>query len=333
MSKEKKKGTHRVLKTICMILAILLVLFGALEVSSRLAYHRSGIATIAEWVLRLGGTKTKFTDPDACAEYIDLRAKAEPYTLGTKVKSSVSEEKINGSTVYTLTPGSAPEYIVLYLHGGAYVNDASNMYFSFLDKLAQQVNARVIVPIYPLAPTHTWDETFAILTEIYLSQLKDANLPVIIMGDSAGGGLSVAFCEYLAQEGYRQPDKMILFSPWMDVSMSNPKAADFEDADPMLSAYGLVEMGKTWAGDLPLEDYRISPIFGDISVLENVYLFVGTREIFYPDVTDFYSMLTEQGVQAKLYIGEGMNHVYPLYPIPEASAAARTVYRIIQGKE
>ena len=84
---------------------------------------------------------------------------------------------------------------------------------------------------------------------------------------------------------------------------------------------GLVEMGKCWAGNLDLRDYRVSPIFGDISCLQNVCLFVGTREIFYPDVTDFYEMLQELGINTELVVGEGLNHVYPHYPIPEADDA------------
>ena len=115
----------------------------------------------------------------------------------------------------------------------------------------------------------------------------------------------------------------------MDISMSNPEAAGYEASDPMLWAYDLIEMGKCWAGDLELTDYRVSPIFGDVSVLQNVYLFVGTREIFCPDVTEFYSMLQKQGVVSELYVGEGMNHVYPLYPIPEADEALEQICKII----
>ena len=112
--------------------------------------------------------------------------------------------------------------------------------------------------------------------------------------------------------------------------MSNPEAADYESVDPMLSAYGLVEMGKCWAGDLDLHDYKVSPIFGDISCLQNVYLFVGTREIFYPDVTDFYGMLQKLNINTDLVVGEGLNHVYPLYPIPEADDAFDQVCEIIR---
>ena len=89
-------------------------------------------------------------------------------------------------------------------------------------------------------------------------------------------------------------------------------------------------MGKCWAGDLDLHDYRVSPMFGDISMLRNVYLFVGTREIFYPDVTAFYAMLQEQQITSELMIGEGMNHVYPLYPIPEAVESLERIYEIMR---
>ena len=125
---------------------------------------------------------------------------------------------------------------------------------------------------------------------------------------------------------------MILLSPWMDISMSNPDAANYESVDPMLSAYGLIEMGKCWAGDLDNQDYKVSPIFGDMSSLHDVYLFVGTREIFYPDVISFHEMLATQGSITELYVGEGMNHVYPLYPIPDAEDAMDMICTIISRK-
>jgi len=329
MKETKAKKSHKALKVIGIILVVLIVLFASLTIVSHAVYHRSNMATLAELYLRVSGTKAKFEDPDECAAYIAKRAGAENYVLDAKLKSSVTEENVNGSKVYTLSPSETPEYIILYLHGGAYVNDANANYFKMCDKYAQKLNAEVIFPIYPLAPDHTWNKTYDILTEIYESRLKDAAVPVIVMGDSAGGGLSVAFCEYLDELGFEQPDKLILFSPWMDISMSNLAAADYETADPMLSAYGLIEMGKCWAGDLDLHDYKVSPIFGNISCLQNVYLFVGTREIFYPDVTDFYEMLQELNINTELVIGEGLNHVFPLYPIPEADKAFDQVCEII----
>ena len=330
--KDRLKS-NRPLKIIVTVMAVILILVAGLTVVSHAVYHRSNMATLSEAFLRISGTKSKFEDAEKCAAYIETRRNAEPYTLDVEVKSEVSEEMMNGSRIYTLDPSGTPDYILLYLHGGAYVNDANANYFRICDRLAQELNAEIIFPIYPLAPGHAWNETYALLEQLYRNRLANAEAPVIIMGDSAGGGLSVAFCEYLNEAGLPQPDKLILFSPWMDVSMSNPDAAHYEKADPMLSAYGLIEMGKCWANGLDLQDYRISPIFGDISCLNNVFLFVGTREIFYPDVTRFYEMLREQNSSAELFVGEGLNHVYPLYPIPEAEEALKQVCAIIQADQ
>ena len=313
--------SEKTLKTLCSVLMVLLLLFGVFTVISHTVYHRSDMATAAELLFRLQGTKKKFSDPEECAAYIEKRAQAEEYTLNVSLKSNITESELNGNKIYTLKPDKEAEYRILYLHGGAYINDASAYHWKLCDRLVQECQAEVIFPIYPLTPNHTWEETYEMITEIYQEMQNNVSAPLIIMGDSAGGGLSVAFCEYIETLSLPQPDALILFSPWMDVSMSNPAAANYESADPMLSAYGLIEMGKCWAGELPLEDYRISPIFGDISVLQNVTLFVGTREIFYPDVTLFYELLQREGVVSVLHIGEGMNHVYPLYPIPEADTA------------
>ena len=331
MADEKKTSRPKAFRVIGIILAVALVLFAGFSIISHTVYHRSNMATAAELLFRIQGTKDKFSDPQKAAEYIAERAEAEEYILdASKLKSSVSETQVNGSRVYTLTSTDAPEYLVLYLHGGAYINDASAYHWKLCDRLARELGAEIVFPIYPLTPNHTWDETYALVTEVYRDMVENAAVPVIIMGDSAGGGLAAAFCEYLATTGLPQPDRLILFSPWMDISMANPEAADYESVDPMLSAYGLVEMGRCWAGDLPMEDYRVSPIYGDISVLRNVTLFVGTREIFYPDVTAFYGMLQAQGIEAELYIGEGMNHVYPVYPIPEADTAFEQITAAIR---
>ena len=315
---EKKRKPKKGLKIAGIVLAVLLVLAAGFTVISHAVYHRSDMATLVEIYFRISGTRKKFSDPAECADYIELRRAAEEYELTAELKSDVSETRVNGNRVYTLKSSDAPASRVLYLHGGAYINDASIYHWKFCDRLVQDLNAEVVFPIYPLTPKHIWDETFDLVTQVYQEMRATQGVPIILMGDSAGGGLAAAFCEYLEEIGLPQPDRLILFSPWLDVGMTNPKAADYEASDPMLSAYGLIEMGRCWAGDLPLDDYRVSPIFGDVSGLKNVTLFVGTREIFYPDVTAFYDMLQTQGVESTLYIGEGMNHVYPLYPIPEA---------------
>lgn len=59
----------------------------------------------------------------------------------------------------------------------------------------------------------------------------------------------------------------------------------------------LVDYGSQWANGLDMSDYKLSPINGDVSKLKNVYLFVGTEEIFYPDVQEFYQKLKDKNAK------------------------------------
>ncbi|RAP52436.1 MAG: hypothetical protein BZ137_08690, partial [Methanosphaera sp. rholeuAM130] len=79
------------------------------------------------------------------------------------------------------------ERLVIYLHGGIYVDEIMLPHLTFCDKLAKKVNACVFAPIYPLAPNHTYEETYEILEKLY-EHLLTMDKPIIIMGDSAGGG-------------------------------------------------------------------------------------------------------------------------------------------------
>ncbi|WP_407424583.1 alpha/beta hydrolase [Methanobrevibacter sp.] len=208
-----------------------------------------------------------------------------------------------------------------------YVNEIKLPHISFCDKLAKKVNACVFAPIYPLAPNHTYEETYEIVEKLY-RHLLTMNKPIIIMGDSAGGGLSAAFCEYLATNDLPQPANLILISPWLDVSMSG----DYDDVefDPMLGVDGLREMGETWAGNLDPKDYKVSPMFGEVAGLPKTTLFVGTHEIFYPDVVEFHNKLKDNGVDAELNVGEGMTHVYAIYPlVPESKEAFKHIVEVI----
>ena len=294
----------------------------------------SKMSNIIESTLKHKDYKEQTSNKDAALEDMEERSLEEDktYVLPKRIyRTKVKTKQMFGCQMVLFNESTTTDNLIIYLHGGAYVSEIEDLHITFCDKLAEKANATVLAPIYPLAPNHTFEETYDIVENLYKVLLK-FNKPITIMGDSAGGGLSAAFCEYLAANELAQPEHLILISPWVDVSMSGDYD-DYIELDPMLGVDGLIEMGKAWAGDFDTKDYRVSPLYGNIEKLPQTTIFVGTHEILYPDIVNFYNKLKGKGIDVELNIGEDLAHVYPLYPlVPESKEAFKHIVEIIVAK-
>jgi len=238
------------------------------------------------------------------------------------------EDNENGRIFYVNEKGVS-RYTVFYIHGGAYRYDFVPFHWQFIEKLVKETNALVIAPAYRLAPFATYREAFDLIIPLYKKYCAEhPEKKIILMGDSAGGGLSLALTEYFKSESIRMPNELILFSPWVDISMENKEILEYQPKDPLIEAASSVAVAKRWSGDLNLHDPRVSPIYGDLKGLKNVTVFIGTDEVLYPDVTKMFYML-DRDVSNELIVGDGMNHLYPLYPIEEAKYACHKVFHIV----
>ena len=114
------------------------------------------------------------------------------------------------------------------------------------------------------------------------------------------------------------PKKTVLMSPWVDVSMSNSKIKDFEEKDPLLPLNGLIATGKQFAGSLDTQNPLISPIYGNMDNLKEIFLIFGTNEILYPDCLKLEKLLkTSNGTKVKTKIGKNLCHDWILAPLKE----------------
>ena len=231
--------------------------------------------------------------------------------------------KMSDSQLYTFGNENAKNTII-FMHGGAYVNEINYQHLLYCRKLSRKLDAYVIAPVYPLASQHHAMETYGMMTEIYKT-LNHENL--ILMGDSAGGGFVLSFVQYLKTVGLPQPSRIIAFSPWVDISMSNLPYDS--ESDPILGDVGLREIGKSWAGDLDTKDYRVSPRYGDLEGQAQTLIFAGTSEIFYKDIKLYVENLRMSNVDVKFIEGEGLFHIYPLFPSSEAKKAFKEIEEII----
>ena len=282
-----------------------------------------------EFIIKTFGPKKIYSNPQTFKKALKNKYKEKKYKLPKLIyKSKVQKEIINSSDIYHFY-NNKNDSIIIYLHGGAYVEDVGLYHLVFIDKLSKETNCDIYLPIYPLAPNHTYEETYDLLLNLY-KKLLIKNKKIIIMGDSAGAGLTLSFTQYLKKEKIDLPTKLILISPWVDISMSNKELKKYERLDPMLSIYGLVESGKIWASNLDLKDYKVSPIYGDLENLPNTLIFTGSKELFYPDICLLNQKLKENNTKSELIVGENMYHVYPLYPIPKVKPYYKKIVDFIK---
>ena len=163
------------------------------------------------------------------------------------------EIELNGRKVWTISPKyKKSDVTILYFHGGAYVFNISRLHWSFIGQLIKKTNAMIVVPDYPLAPEATYSETYNFIGDLY-SRLTSGSTrkKIVFMGDSAGGGLAFGYAQQLKIENRNQPDQLIIFSPWLDVTMTNPDIKAIEKEDKILSVEGLREAAREYAGKDP----------------------------------------------------------------------------------
>ncbi len=220
---------------------------------------------------------------------------------------------------------------ILFLHGGAYVREASPLHWRFMSEFIEKLKCKLTFIDYPLAPKSNYKETREMLQKSYDKLLRMyPNDKFILMGDSAGGGLALAFLQKLKNENGRMPDKTVLFSPWLDISMSNPQIKAVERLDLLLSLEDLIEEGESYADGDDISLPFLSPIYGTLDGLGDVAVFYGTYEVLLPDCL----LLKEKArisFDSRFVFFEfpGMQHDFILFPIPEAEKAIKEACEFI----
>lgn len=235
--------------------------------------------------------------------------------------SNYSAKWMNMDLVSSFTPKEGEiKNIILYIHGGAYMNGALASHTIYCDNLSHLCNALVIAPNYPLIPIFTYEEAYSMIDEVY-NTLITFNKPITIAGDSSGGGLATGYTLFLKDNNKRLPNKVMLSSPWLDVNLDNKDIDNYANKDRLLAKYGLIDCGKMWVGEgkeALTKSYLISPIYGDFKNFPETLVYGSNCGIFYPDMIKFMDKLTQNNVKATFVEYNGFMHTPNLmYYIPE----------------
>lgn len=279
------------------------------------------------------GYRNRFASAQATADLVAARrlrprAYGPPRLLPRGVEIVVEQD--GGWPLYEVgrTAGSTEGRIV-YLHGGAWINQISPLHWRLVLKLAADTGSRVLVPIYPLVPQGTAASVVPRVAEL-LRRLASAHGAgnVSVLGDSAGGQIALSAALLLRDLGVALA-QTVLISPALDLSLRNPAIDALETDEKWLVRPGLRAAADLWRDGLRLDDPIVSPLFGQLAGLGPLTVFVGTRDITDPDCELLVSKAKAAGVHTEFHQAPGMVHVYPLLPIPEGRAARRAMVRLL----
>ncbi|WDL95652.1 alpha/beta hydrolase [Alicyclobacillus sp. ALC3] len=233
-------------------------------------------------------------------------------------------------------PNSRLDSALLYLHGGAYYMGSVVSHREIASRLARACAMRVLVIEYRLAPEHPYpaavEDSVTAYRELVESGIRPEN--IVIAGDSAGGGLTVATLVALRDRGYALPTNAVAMSPWTDLECTGGSMVTRAPFDPMLTPESVRGITHHYVGEADPRSPLISPIYADLSGLPPMLIHVGHDEVLLDDAIRLSDRLNAAGVAAGVKVWEGMWHVFQSFAayVPESQQAIDEIGNFVQSK-
>lgn len=283
---------------------------------------------ITIFIIRLKGLKKLFRqDP---IDFKKLREsdvyvpKANFFKQNTKrtfqiLKTQITEIKVAQSS----------DQLLIFIHGGAYVSGPAQHHWDSIHAISKQTKHPIWMCDYPKAPEHQITEISANIDAVYEKALEAFQATeIILIGDSVGATLIMALVQRLVKLNLPKPQKIILISPVVDATMSNPEIIEIDKIDPMLSQAGVLSAKKMCAGNIELKTPLISPLNGSFNDFPETIMFLAENDITFPDQQLAVKKLLESKVDIEVVVGENMPHIWPLLPVmTEAKNALQNIIK------
>lgn len=240
---------------------------------------------------------------------------------------------IDGIPAEWIIPSQAKkDKVILYTHGGGYVSGSCNDHRSIVARVVKGCGVGILLFEYRLAPEHPFPAAIEDSVAAYRWLLAQGISPsnIMIVGESAGGGLCLATLLALRDQDISLPAAAVAISPWTDLKCTGQSYK--AKIDPLAPAESWTVFSKYYVGDNDPCSPWISPLYGDHHGLPPILIHVGEHEVLRDDSIQFAQKAQAAGVDVTLKVGEGMIHCYPLLPpfIPEARQAMEEICDFIR---
>ncbi len=283
-------------------------------------------------VLKAKGVKRDFSSNPL--NYIKIRNEDIYHPSGNFYKKYITKKwEIEKSKLIEIQYKLRANRLLLYIHGGAFVSGPAQHHWDSLKTISKKSNTIIWMCDYPKAPEHSLYEIAESIDAVYAAALeKYPSYEITLMGDSAGGTLIAALTQRLLKSKKQLPQDIILISPVMDASLSNPSIPKIDSLDPMLSYEGVLSAKKMYARSLPLKSAEVSPLYGSFEGFPKTTFFIASYDITYPDQLLAIEKMKDSGVAVEVIEGDQMPHIWPLLPVmKEAKIALKHIIGLLNS--
>jgi acetyl esterase/lipase len=233
--------------------------------------------------------------------------------------TTVTEQDLGGVRAEVVSSGKpGPQPTVVHFHGGGYCIGSARTIRGWAAHLSAQAGCRVVLPEYRLAPEHphpaALQDARAVLAALAGAAGTEEPGPVVVSGDSAGGGLALAVLLSLRDEGLDLPAGCILLSPWLDLGRDRRADPGLVRRDVLLSPEWLDACAHAYAAPEAWADHSVSPLLAAHSGLPPLLIQAGSSELLAPDAELLAASASAAGTDVTYTRWPRMWHDFALQP-------------------
>lgn len=243
---------------------------------------------------------------------------------------------LNGMKAAWVRPewGHNRNKVILYCHGGGYTSGNLGYSRPLASKLSHATGWETMCFEYRLAPEHPYPAAVEDAESAwdYLMHLGYGARDVTVVGDSAGGNLALVLVHRLKAQGRMLPNRLVLLSPWTDMTASGESYVQRAQQDPTITLDYIQAVRGAYAGGVDWTSPMLSPLFGDFTGFPPTLIQVGSNEILYSDAQQLRDRMTSAGVICRMEEWKDMWHVFQMLPIKKAGEAMEHIGTFLQDR-
>lgn len=247
---------------------------------------------------------------------------------------ALSHGAITVPVVWANLADPSPSHVLLYIHGGGFIFGSADTHKHMAADIAGQLGIKAVLPNYRLAPENPYPAGFDDIVTSYRALLKMGYEPqnIVIGGDSAGGNLTFALLAYITANTLPMPACAFTFAALTDMTNTAESITKNASKDCVLAANRFAEMSRVYAPDQDIKSPYLSPVFADFTGAPPILMQASEGEMLIDDSRAMLTVLTDQGVDAKLSIFDNSFHVFQILRglVPEANQALAEVVNFIK---